>query len=260
MGNNLRLSIPPPQAMMPPGAGGPPSAASGPVGTPTSAGQPSPSLTPRSDGGDGDYMGGGNDSGSSRGTTPGPGDPFDNSGASTPDGFFPNGEPPQKMVKRRPSQQKRRQSQSGGGGGGPGGSGPAGPNGKDQGGPQAKKRARKGSKIDDGNDYEACMEQIAHQLKNFQTIQTVEPKLGHYLNVCPIYGGGDLPKQNEREGDFVLGRLESDGEGKVRVSEEGDYYNVMPFGKDPPVPDIHKVNITTRGFYKQEFDGRPENK
>ncbi len=223
MGNSLRLSIPPPQAMMPQ------------PGTPTSAGQPSPSLTPRSDGGGADDYN--MDSNSSRGTTPGPGDPFDNSGASTPDGFFANGEPPQKMVKRRPSQQKRRQSQS-------------------KEGPQVKKRARKGSKIDD-NDYDACMEQIAHQLKNLQPIQTVEPKLGHYHNVCPVFGSGDAPKFSDREGgDLTLGKLERDSDGRLRVPEEGDYYNVMPFGRDPPVPSIQRVNFTTRGFYKQEFDGR----
>ncbi len=237
---NLRLAIPPPQAMMPPGQQ---------PGTPNSVGQPSPSLTPRSDGGTGpggdDY--GGGDSNSSRGTTPGPGDPFDHSGASTPDGFF-NGEPPQKMVKRRPSQQKRRQSQGGKDGSGSGG-------------PQAKKqRQRKGSKLDDGSDYDACMEQIAHQLKSFQPVQTVEPRLGHYHNVCAVYGGGDAPKFGERDsGDLSLGKLERDSDGGLRVPEEGDYYSVIPFGKDPPVPDIqHPVHMTTRGFYKQEFDGKSE--
>merc|ERR1719471_953566 len=91
MGGNsqLRLNIPPPpppqgQNAMPPLT----------PGTPTSQ-QPSPALTPRSE--EGDFM----DSGSSRGHTPAPGD-----GPSTPDSFFPNGEPPQKMVKRRPSSQQ----------------------------------------------------------------------------------------------------------------------------------------------------------
>merc|ERR550532_280287 len=97
---SLRLSIPPQQAMPPQPR------------TPGSTGsqQPSPALSGRSDVGD-EMM----DSNSSRGPTPGVGD-FE-MGTPQPgssDGFFHNGEPPQKVVKRRPSQQqKRRQSQSG---------------------------------------------------------------------------------------------------------------------------------------------------
>jgi len=116
----LRLSIPPQPPLSQPR-------------TPTSATgsqQASPALTPRSDIGDNEFM----DSSSSRGQTPAPGDgSFDHSGPTTPtaEGYFTNGEPPQKVIKRRPSaQQKRRQSAGG----------------KDIGGPNAKKRARKGSK------------------------------------------------------------------------------------------------------------------
>ena len=91
---SLRLSIPP-QQVMPPQPRTPGS---------TGSQQPSPALTPRSDQ-DMDM-----DSNSSRGTTPAPGEGFD----GMQEGFFANGEPPQKVVKRRPSaQQKRRLSQTG---------------------------------------------------------------------------------------------------------------------------------------------------
>ncbi|CAB4053920.1 MLL3 [Lepeophtheirus salmonis] len=38
------------------------------------------------------------------------------------------------------------------------------------------------------------------------------------------------------------------------LKSEGDYYNTMPFGNDPPIPYIPSVKITSRGFYKQEFE------
>ncbi len=181
------------------------------------------------------------DSSSSRGATPGA-DSFDggSGGAVTPE-FFSNGEPPQKMVKRRPSQQKRRHSQTG-----------------KENGPQTKKRARKGSKVDDGDSYDACMEQIAHHLKNYPPVQTVEPRLGNYHNACPIFGGGEIPKFG-LEDDLMCGKLIVSEKG-VRMPDEGDYYNVVPFGKEPPVPHIPKVNFTTKLFYKQEFDSAPERK
>ena len=225
----LRLAIPPPGAQQHPGMMGP-----GPPGTPNSQ-QPSPALTPRSDGGD-DY---GMDSGSSRGHTPAP----DFDGAS-PDGsgaFFPNGEPPQKMIKgRRPSaaqQQKRRLSQQ---------------TGADMG-AAAKKRARKGSKVDE-NDYDSCVDNIVHKLKNqFPPVQTMEPKLGHYLNACPIFGSGDVPKFGP-ESDLKLGELREADQGSMCLPEEGDYYNMLPLGEEPPVPFFEPVNLSTRGFYKQEFE------
>ena len=184
------------------------------------------------------------DSNSSRGPTPGPGDPFENSGASTPDGFFPNsnGEPPQKMVKRRPSQQKRRgsQNQSAKEGGG---------------GPSAKKRPRKNSKLEETADYDAYMEGIAQQLKNLPAVQTVEPMLSHYYNACPIYGGGEKPKMFGLDMNTRNGSLEGTYENPI-IPEEGEYYDVLPFGPNPPVPNIPKVNLTVTGFYKSEFDSK----
>eukprot|EP00094_Tigriopus_californicus_P002575 TCALIF_02488-PA protein Name:"Similar to trr Histone-lysine N-methyltransferase trr (Drosophila melanogaster)" AED:0.08 eAED:0.09 QI:0/-1/0/1/-1/1/1/0/1211 len=222
MTNNLRLHIPPQGSMMP-----------GAPGTPTSS-QPSPSLTPRSESGEGDFM----DINSSRGHTPCPGDPFENSGASTPtEGFYPNGEPPHKMLKRRTSQQKRRQSQGG-----------------KEGGPQAKKRARKGSKVDE-TDFDSYMESIGHQLKNLPPVQTIEPKLNHYYNACAVFGSGEMPKMFGMDVDTRTGCLE----GSIKESNlkgQGDYYNVLPFGQQPPVPDIPVVVIKQRGFYKQEFENR----
>ena len=124
------------------------------------------------------------DSGSSRGHTPAPGD-----GPSTPDSFFPNGEPPQKMVKRRPSSQqgqKRRLSQSAAGGGSGGGGGGGGGGAKEGlggggpgmgGGPSQKKRPRKGSTKTDDTDFDVYMEQISMQLKNLPPVLTQEPQL-----------------------------------------------------------------------------------
>ena len=143
---SLRLSIPPQQAMPPQPR------------TPGSTGsqQPSPALTPRSDMGD-DLM----DSSGSRGPTPAPGEGFE----GMQEGFFPNGEPPQKVVKRRPSQQKRRQSQSGMMMPAPPGMPP------DMNGPLAKKRARKGSRVDE-NDYDSYLDSVMSQLKNLPPVTT----------------------------------------------------------------------------------------
>ena len=187
--------------------------------------QPSPALTPRSDD---------NDFDSSRGPTPtdygeGPSD-------------FNNGlEPPQKVIKRRPSQQpaKRRTSQND---------------------PSlaAKKRARKGSKADETTDYDSYIESVMHQLKNLPAIPAVEPKLSHCYNACPIYGTGELPKTFGLELDTFKGSLKEGKYGRGGLENEGDYYNTMPFGNDPPVPNIEPVTITSRGFYKQEFENPPE--
>ena len=245
---SLRLSIPPQQQVMPPQPRTPGS---------TSSQQPSPALTPRSDMGDMDR-----DSNSSRGPTPGPGDSFD--GNSQPgDAFFPNGEPPQKIVKRRPSQQKRRQSQTGGmmmGPGGPGG--PVGPKGQmGQAGADsamAKKRARKGSRVDD-SDYDSYLDSVMSQLKNLPPVATVEPRLHHFYNACPVLGCGEMPKSFGYDLDTKLGCLEG-GYGFASLPNEGDYYNTMPFGPEPPVPNIKTVTITAKGFYNQEFDSKPDKK
>jgi len=231
----LRLSIPPQPPLSQPR-------------TPTSATgsqQASPALTPRSESGDNDFM----DSSSSRGQTPAPGDgSFDNSGPTTPtaEGYFGNGEPPQKVIKRRPSAQQQKRRQSAGG--------------KDLGGPQAKKRARKGSKVDGESDYDSYMDNVMVQLKNLPPLITVEPKLSHYYNACPIYGSGDLPKMLSSQFNTTTGLLEG-SYGKAGLSSEGDYYSTMPFGPEPPVPNIQTVTITSRGFYSQEFENsKPEQK
>lgn len=251
--SQLRLNIPPPG---PPGPPVPPQGqnAMPPLtpGTPTSQ-QPSPALTPRSE--EGDYM----DSGSSRGHTPAPGD-----GPSTPDSFFPNGEPPQKMVKRRPSsqqQQKRRLSQSAAGGGGAGGAkeglggGGAGMGG---GGPSQKKRPRKGSTKTEDTDFDVYMEQISMQLKNLPPVLTQEPQLDSCYNACQIFGMGALPKTFGFEDvDTKRGRLDGTY-AEPHIPDEGEYYDVLPFGPDPPVPSLRKLNSTARAFYKHEFDPRPD--
>ena len=239
---SLRLSIPPQQAMPPQPR------------TPGSTGsqQPSPALTPRSDLGD-DMM----DSNSSRGPTPGAGD-FE-MGTPTPggsqDGFFHNGEPPQKVVKRRPSQQqKRRQSQTG-----PGGMIMVPPGGKDPlGGPLAKKRARKGSRVDD-SDYDSYLDSLMAQLKNLPPLNTVEPKLHHFYNACPLIGCGEMPKTFGYDLDTKMGGLEGQY-GNASLPNEGDYYNTMPFGPEPPVPNIKTVTINAKGFYNQEFEQKPDKK
>ena len=263
--SQLRLNIPPPPVPpVPPPPQGQNAMPPLTPGTPTSQ-QPSPALTPRSE--EGDYM----DSGSSRGHTPAPGD-----GPSTPDSFFPNGEPPQKMVKRRPSSQqgqKRRLSQSaaagggGGGGGGAGGGGVGAGGAKDGlggggpgmgGGPSQKKRPRKGSTKTDDTDFDVYMEQISMQLKNLPPVLTQEPHLHSCYNACQIFGMGELPKTFGFE-DVDTKRGKLDGTyADPHVPDEGEYYDVLPFGPDPPVPSLRKLNSTARAFYKHEFDPRPD--
>jgi histone-lysine N-methyltransferase MLL3 len=151
------------------------------------------------------------------------------------------------MVKRRPSQQqKRRQSQSG-----------AAASGKDGTGPQ-KKRARKGSAKQDETDYDSYVETIAHQLKNLPPVHSMEPKLGPCYHACQIFGMGAMPKSFGFEDlETKKGRLEGHYL-NPHLPDQGEYYDVLPFGPDPPVPITHKVNSTVRAFYKQEFDQRPD--
>ena len=229
---SLRLSIPPQQAMPPQPR------------TPGSTGsqQPSPALTPRSDMGD-EMM----DSNSSRGPTPAPGEGFE----GMQEGFF-NGEPPQKVVKRRASQpNKRRQSQSGMMMPAPGMP-------PDMSGPLAKKRARKGSRVDE-SDYDSYLDSVMSQLKNLPPVATVEPRLHHFYNACPLYGCGEMPKTFGYDLDTKFGGLEGTY-GSASLPNEGDYYNTMPFGAEPPVPNIKTVTITAKGFYNQEFEQKPEKK
>merc|ERR1719245_2280972 len=195
---------------------------SGAPGTPNSA-LPSPALTPRSEHDD-------MDTGSSRGPTPGS-DKMD--GSITPD--------PSK-VNRRPSQpqagQKRRISANDGVG--------------------AKKRPRKGSRVDDG-DYDNYIDTVMHQLKNLPPMSTVEPKLSHSFNACSIYGTGEVPKLMSKDVNMQKGSL--DGKfGVTCIPSEGDYYSTMPFGHEPPVPFIPPVSCSQRGFYNQEFlpEKKPE--
>lgn len=198
---------------------------SGAPGTPNSA-LPSPALTPRSEHDD-------MDTGSSRGPTPGS-DKMD--GSITPDLNDPN------KLKRRPSQpqagQKRRISANDGVG--------------------AKKRPRKGSRVDDG-DYDNYIYTVMHQLKNLPPMSTVEPKLSHCFNACGVYGIGDVPKLMSKDIDIHKGPLEGKF-GNSSLSTEGDYYSTMPFGPEPPVPYIPPVSCSQRGFYQQEFmqERRPE--
>ena len=144
------------------------------------------------------------------------------------DGFFHNGEPPQKVVKRRPSQQqKRRQSQSGmiGAMVPPGGKDPLGPLGPNKG----PKRARKGSSHPSDSDYDSFLDSLMNQLKSLPPVQTVEPRLHHFYNACPLYGCGEMPKTFGYDLDTKYGSLEGTY-GNASLPNEGDYYNTMPFG------------------------------
>ena len=187
---------------------------------------PSPALTPRSEA---DEM----DTGSSRGPTPGSDKP---DGSVTPDMMDPN----KVGLKRRPSvpQQKRRISANDGLG--------------------AKKRPRKGSRVDDG-DYDNYIDTVMHQLKNLPPMSTVEPKLSHSFNACPLYGTGEVPKLMSKDIDMNRGSLEGKF-GLSSLATEGDYYATMPFGPEPPVPFIPPVSCSQRGFYNQEFlpERRPD--
>merc|ERR1719319_1707051 len=198
----------------------------GAPGTPNST-LPSPALTPRSEHDDMDTR-------SSGAHTPGS-DKMD--GSITPDMNDPN-----KALKRRPSAQmpgqKRRISANDVVG--------------------AKKRPRKGSRVDDG-DYDNYIDTVMHQLKNLPPMSTVEPKLSHSFNACGVYGIGDVPKLMSKDIDIHSGPLEGKF-GNSSLSTEGDYYSTMPFGPEPPVPYIPPVSCSQRGFYQQEFmpDIRPE--
>ena len=180
---------------------------------------PSPALTPRSEHDD-------MDTGSSRGPTPGS-EHMD--GSVTPD---PKRRPP------LPAGQKRRISANDGVG--------------------AKKRPRKGSRVEDG-DYDNYIDTVMHQLKNLPPMSTVEPKLSHCFNACGVYGIGDVPKLMSKDIDIHKGPLEGKF-GNSSLSTEGDYYSTMPFGPEPPVPYIPPVSCSQRGFYQQEFmpERRPD--
>merc|ERR1712020_396455 len=105
-------------------------------------------------------------------------------GAMTPDMMDPN-----KVLKRRPSMQQTKRRINAGDG------------------MAAKKRPRKGSRADDG-DYDNYIDTVMHQLKNLPPIPTVEPKLSHCFNACPLFGSGDLPKMFGKEMDMHQGSLE----------------------------------------------------
>merc|ERR1719483_381416 len=122
----------------------------------------------------------------------------------------------------------------------------------------AKKRPRKGSRVDDG-DYDNYIDTVMHQLKNLPPMSTVEPKLSHSFNACSVYGTGEVPKLMSKDIDIQKGNLEGKF-GVSSLSTEGDYYSTMPFGPEPPVPYIPPVSCSQRGFYNQEFmpERRPE--
>merc|ERR1739838_983296 len=117
-------------------------------------------------------------------------------GSVTPDMMDPN-----KVLKRRTSvqQQKRRISANDGLG--------------------AKKRPRKGSRVDDG-DYDNNIDTVMHQLKNLPPMSTVEPKLSHSFNACSIYGTGEVPKLMSKELNLQKGLV--DGKfGVTSIPAEG---------------------------------------
>ena len=103
------------------------------------------------------------------------------------------------------------------------------------------------------SDYDSYMDNVMVQLKNLPPLMTVEPRLSHYYNACPIYGSGELPKMMSSQFNTICGQLEGTF-GMAGLGSEGDYYSTMPFGPEPPVPNIQTVTITSRGFYGQEFE------
>merc|ERR1711963_32483 len=110
----------------------------------------------------------------------------------------------------------------------------------------AKKRPRKGSRVDDG-DYDNYIDTVMHQLKNLPPMSTVEPKLSHCFNACGVYGIGDVPKLMSKDIDIHKGPLEGKF-GNSSLSTEGDYYSTMPFGPEPPVLYIPPVSCSQRAF------------
>lgn len=100
------------------------------------------------------------------------------------------------------------------------------------------------------------MRTIYHQLRSYPPVQTVEPKLEHYFNVCSVYGSGEVSKLGAEQ-DLIYGSLVED-QGRARLGDQGDYYNMLPLGDDPPVPLIHHISINSRGWYSQEFDQSPK--
>ncbi len=133
-----------------------------------------------------------------------------------------------------------------------------GPPGKDMG-PTAKKRARKGSRVDE-NDHDSYLDSVMSQLKNLPPVATMEPRLHHFYNACPAYGCGDMPKNLAQDINLLTGTLEG-GYCNASLSNEGDYYSTMPFGPEPPVPNIKTVTINPKRFYAEEFETpRPDPK
>ena len=168
------------------------------------------------------------DTGSSRGPTPGS-DRMD--GSSTPDIMDPA-----KVLKRRPGNQQPKRRGMGA---------------MTDNMIAAKKRARKGSRAEDG-DYDNYIDGVMHHLKNLPPMSTVEPKLSHSFNACSLYGHGEVPKLMSKEINMQKGTL--DGKfGASHIPAEGDYYSTMPFGAEPPVPFIPPVSCTQKVFYNQEF-------
>jgi histone-lysine N-methyltransferase MLL3 len=134
-----------------------------------------------------------------------------------------------------------------------------GPGGKDiGGGPGGKKRARKGSRVDE-SDYDSYLDSVMSQLKNLPPVNTVEPRLHHFYNACNLYGCGEMPKTFGYDLNTHTGSLEG-GYGNASLPNEGDYYNTMPFGPEPPVPNIKTLTITAKGFYNQEFEAKQDKK
>ena len=58
-------------------------------------------------------------------------------------------------------------------------------------------------------------------------------------------------QEGEANRGLNAGSLLSGSFGKAFLETEGDYYSIMPFGADPPVPHIPPVNITSNGLYNQ---------
>ena len=106
-------------------------------------------------------------------------------------------------------------------------------------------------------------------LKTMPPVNTVEPKIKKHFSACPIFGAGDFNKIMEDldNEDFLNGAADSEDSsglnagsllkgtfGNAHLESEGDYYSIMPFGADPPVPHIQPVAITSNGLYNQEIE------
>ena len=105
---------------------------------------------------------------------------------------------------------------------------------------------KNGSTPNPKSDYDSFLDSVMSQLKNLPLVAIVEPRLHHSYNACPLFGCGEMPKHFGYGLDTNLGGLQG-SYGNASLPNKSDYYNTMPFGPEPPVPNIK--TMPARGFY-----------